>query len=304
VELIVVIGIVALLLAVLLPAVQAARMAAQLAQCQSRLRQVALAVEQHLTALQYYPTGGWAYTWVGDPDRGFARDQPGGWIYNILPYLEEQQLRELGRRAASQEKRQALTKLCETPLAVFRCPSRRVPALSHYGANAPPNNAIQTYLVAKSDFAINGGDINFYIGPGPDSLEQSDRRKYKWPDFSKGTGISFQRSLVRQAQLRDGASKTYLVGEKHVESSGIDLGNDESMYTGHDYDTVRWTFLDAVPESDAHPANANSFGSAHISGFNMAFCDGSIRLITYDIDAELHRRLGNRMDGTPVQIER
>jgi prepilin-type N-terminal cleavage/methylation domain-containing protein len=102
VELLVVIAIIGMLVALLLPAVQAARRT----QCANQLKQMALGCLLHEEAFKQLPTGGWAWYWSGDPDRGVDQRQPGGWSYIILPYIEHDvRLRSLGggvaRRAAT-----------------------------------------------------------------------------------------------------------------------------------------------------------------------------------------------------------
>src|SRR5271169_4167733 len=96
VELLVVITIIGILIALLLPAVQAAREAARQVQCRNNLKQLALGCLQHENLTKRLPSGGWGYAWAGDADRGNDLRQPGGWIYNILPYIEQQPLHDLG----------------------------------------------------------------------------------------------------------------------------------------------------------------------------------------------------------------
>src|SRR5436853_4074192 len=95
VELLVVIAIIGVLVALLLPAIQSAREAARRQQCSNNLKQLGLACLNYQSTQKNYPTGGWGWWWVGDADRGFKRDQPGGWAYNLLPYIEKTALYKL-----------------------------------------------------------------------------------------------------------------------------------------------------------------------------------------------------------------
>src|SRR5450830_967344 len=96
VELLLVITIIGILIALLLPAVQAAREAAWQTQCRNNLKQLALGCLNHESLTKRFPTNGLGFAWTGDADRGTDWRQPGGWIYNILPYIEQQTMHDLG----------------------------------------------------------------------------------------------------------------------------------------------------------------------------------------------------------------
>ncbi len=133
----------------------------------------------------------------------------------------------------------------------------------------------------------------------------------------------YYRSKVTVAQIEDGTSNTYLVGEKWMPADGYNgsadyqdpfftYGDNQSMYTGYDWDNhrVAWNPDAAQGQEYFQPSQDRAgfgarlpeprFGSAHSGGFNMVFADGSVRIISYDIDAETHRRLANRLDGQVV----
>jgi prepilin-type N-terminal cleavage/methylation domain-containing protein/prepilin-type processing-associated H-X9-DG protein len=166
VELLVVIAIIGILVALLLPAIQAAREAARRTQCKNNLRQIALACLNHESTHKTFPHGGWGWHWMGDPDKGFGPQQPGGWIYQATPYLEEEAVFSVGKGLPVAQKAQELKKQMAAGLATFICPTRRslttLPAVNPDGqyADGPgraPNNAAAPDRLAKTDYAINGG---------------------------------------------------------------------------------------------------------------------------------------------------
>lgn len=105
VELLIVVAIIALLLQLAMPAVQMARESARQTQCKSNLGQLAIGCILHSDTHGHFPTGGWCSAFVGDPNRGYGEKQPGGWAYNILPYIEEQALHDMGRNVPDAERR-------------------------------------------------------------------------------------------------------------------------------------------------------------------------------------------------------
>jgi prepilin-type processing-associated H-X9-DG protein len=303
VEVLVIISIIGALMALLLPAVQSSREAARRTLCTNNLKQLGLAMQSHHSGLGEYPSGGWGHLWVGDADRGSGPRQPGGWIYSLLPYLEQTELHRLGSGGDAAAKVAAADQLVQYSLPLFNCPSRRNAGLYPYLVKRPPHNGSMVMMVAKSDYAVNAGDNDPGTGRTPISLEEGDWPDFPWAGFSKATGICYYHSTVSMPQIRDGNTNTYCVGEKHCLSGDYDGGDDESMYVGYDYDVSRWTKPNSPPQPDGNVSYRDRFGSAHSAGCNFVFCDGAVRLIDYDIDGEIHRRLGNRRDLLPVVVD-
>lgn len=297
-ELLVVISIIGMLMALLLPAVQASRESARQNTCRNHLRQLGLAMLNHESALRRFPSGGWGFGWVGDPDRGSGTKQPGSWTYDLLPYLERTDLAQIGAGLPDQQKRNAVTTILPIPLAVLNCPTRRPLGVSGFDPGVQPANFNVPVGIAESDYAVNAGDVVLNPYYGPPSFATADDPSYAWPDNSDCTGVCYLRSQVTIAEIRDGTSHTYLVGEKFAVQGNVDPGDDQGMYTGYDYDTFRWTKW--PPERDGTDLFISRFGSSHPGEVLFAFCDGSARPIGFDIDGSVHRRLGNRKDGVPI----
>jgi len=315
VEMLVVIGIIGILLALAIPAVQIAREAARRTTCRNNLKQMSLGVLQHAEAHRHLPTGGWGWHWVGDPDRGYDRRQPGGWFYNILPYIEQESLHESGRAMPPDEKRAELNALTKTPLSIMNCPSRRSsvlypkPAAGTYVARNAADNDPSHNMAARGDYAANcGSQSHNEYGPGPMSLEEGDNPDFPWYDIRACNGVIYERSEIRMAQIRDGESNTLLLGEKYLNpdayATGLDPSDNENLYTGFNSDLYRSTYYHRAtgrgwPPMQDRPGLSSPFhfGGPHVDACHFAFCDGSVRSIHYTIDAEVFSYLGSRDDG-------
>ena len=264
VELLVVITIIGILVALLLPAVQAAREAARMLQCNNHLKQMALGCLNHEQQQKALPAGGWGYFWNGDPNRGFTKKQPGGWLYNVLPYIELAQIHDLGLgdAAGSAAMHADISRIAAFAIPMFNCPSRRPVRLypfDHTGysynmAPLPPN-------VGKSDYAGAGGELadayghpftttggwqqfDSCAGPGPGAAsppytDPTYGQGDALPDWSPpGSGSSWS-SLIggftmlgvfrfhhatKIADITDGTSNTILGGEKNFDPSDYVTG--------------------------------------------------------------------------------
>jgi prepilin-type N-terminal cleavage/methylation domain-containing protein/prepilin-type processing-associated H-X9-DG protein len=336
VELLVVITIIGILIALLLPAVQMAREAARQTQCRNHLKQIALAWLQHEERQKSLPTGGWGYCWAGEPTSGFDVKQPGGWEYNILPYIELGDLHDLGMGEGRviTVSRPGFLQRVQTPVATFICPTRR-PSLAYPyltdSLNFFRNVTPQPGVTGRSDYAANSGECTtdpFWVIPAssnPTSLAageaQSDASWGGYPGHFVN-GVVGLHVLVKLADITDGTSNTYMVGEKNLNpdryADGTALGDNQAWDAGWTADNVRLvglcsaTLVSTLPVLDVYqPAqdtpgwdNDRIFGSAHANGFAMAFCDGSVTFLNYTIDLETNRRLGVRMDELPVDANK
>ncbi len=330
VELLVVVAIVGVLVALLLPAVQAAREAARRTQCHANLRQLALACLAHESVRGHFPSGGWGGEWTGDPDRGFGPKQPGGWAFNVLPHIGEAALRdaESGLQDANAKADRAVTRLT-TPVSAFTCPSRRPAAVWTLAASKKPLRvtAVPQMLtrrpaaVVRGDYAANMGSgslpgNNYLSGGSPSSITSGDAMsEAAWAGYGPPpNGLVFRRSRVRLREITDGLSATYMLGEKYVDPAAIATGlsddDDQCLYSGHDRDVLR-TGL-APPSQDRanfDPATVSgvagspnkyplpiAFGSPHPDACGMAMADGSVRAVACTIDAGAHRAAAGRND--------
>ncbi len=323
VELLVVIAIIGILVALLLPAVQAAREAARRTTCVNQMKQIGLALLNHESTMKVFPTGG-TEPWHNEGDASVAYGKGYGWMVQILPYVENSALQEISKGyGAGDQERDRIVR--GTPVSLYNCPSRRGSrivynqadpaedpdgcaqgcALADYAASTPAN----ILDPARPSFdpwfwqGIRHGDVVA-------AAEQQFRYRGKYYDVSflgviVRTGMS---KPCKTSQITDGLSKTMAVGEKRLYTDLYDVGSpdDDIGWTdGWDPDIIRYTgytpgpdtFKPTGPKDEAY---SYQFGSAHSSVFNAVFADGHVEQLSYDIDLEMFNALGQRDDGLVV----
>jgi prepilin-type processing-associated H-X9-DG protein len=256
---------------------------------------------------------------MGDPDRGFGKGQPGSWMFAVLPYIEQATVFEIAMGGSGwpvpAAKRAKMVQTEQTPVSTFACPSRRT---------AGPRRVRTTswFNVDQVPVPPGAGSTDYAANHGSGSAVPIDRAggSYRVTAtytnvsdqlFATGdhwNGISFPRSEVRMADITDGTSNTYLLGEKFVNpddyTTGMDYGDDDSCLTGYSFVQHRMANASWPPQPDASGgANYYGFGSAHAGSLNMAFCDGSIRSVSYTLDGATHSNLGSRNDQNVIDMK-
>jgi prepilin-type N-terminal cleavage/methylation domain-containing protein/prepilin-type processing-associated H-X9-DG protein len=276
VELLVVIAIIALLIALLLPAVQRVREAANRMVCGNHLKQIGLAFHQYHNDYTYLPTAG-SY----DSNNPPTNRKDWGWAYEILPYIEQGGLQRVGSNSTVRR----------TVIKLYYCPSRRAPAL--YG----PGNQ------AKTDYAGNGATrITSDARDGMVMRHQGSLNSFP-----------LKPGQLSQGFLPDGSSNTILLSEKLVNIPTMggtpDDYTDNESWAGPgfpDGDIMRGcrrisgVWLTPIRDTQ-EPVPADTelfyrFGSAHPVGVNACFGDGSVRIIRYGVNHDTFRRACVRND--------
>jgi prepilin-type N-terminal cleavage/methylation domain-containing protein len=285
IELLVVIAIIAILIGLLLPAVQKVRESANRAQCGNNLKQMGLALHAYMNTFKVFPSGGLGpgapRTMSGSVPADY-RTQGWGWCYQILPYIEQSDLWKL---PAGHE-----STIVATPIPMLYCPTRA-----------------RDYVIsglAVSDYAGNGGSWG-----------------WAWPTSDEALDGAFTPTStkpVNLAAITDGTSNTLLVGElwlynqwynDRTSGPGSCIDN-EGWCNGWDNDTICFSgshMYDApggivAPQQDSQTDYACGFifGSAHLPSFGTVFCDGSVHFISYSIHPTTWHNLCSRNDGNVV----
>jgi prepilin-type N-terminal cleavage/methylation domain-containing protein/prepilin-type processing-associated H-X9-DG protein len=281
IELLVVIAIIAILIGLLVPAVQKVREAAARTQCKNNLKQIGLGLHMYHDSNQAFPMG--VNTVKGTPFYQWA------WSVRTLPYLEQDNLyRQLDPQNTdlpTAVQTPAQLTLLQTPLKIFICPSDPGQPLN----NNRPWQGGSTFL-AKSNYPGSGGNAG-------------------------GDGLFTNDTAVRMADLIDGTSSTFAVGER-----ASDQGRFAALWAGYDpsgkpsRESI-WGYTEYRMQDGVSGTGINfpdqAFSSLHTGGAQFLLCDGSVHFVSQSIDwTQLnttpigqYNRLGARNDGLPVTAD-
>jgi prepilin-type N-terminal cleavage/methylation domain-containing protein/prepilin-type processing-associated H-X9-DG protein len=284
VELLVVIAIIGVLVALLLPAIQAAREAARRSQCANNLKQLGLAVQLHHTAKKTFPTG-----------RNKTDEQSVSWAYYCLPYIEQQAMYQAYRPSLAVYHKDNAA-VFRSPVATFFCPSRRAPVAdrdfdTNDGAATPPPDADAAGKAAGGDYAANSGEEPGYENANGDDYDPTE------------TGPIFTRSRINEKHVTDGLSNTFVIGEKFI-TDQLEEGatapapgtehaffGDSAILAGDSKQTIMRSTEDGFPEGSPDDDDNKRFGSEHNQQCHFVFLDGSVRLLSYSIDRGVYEAL-------------
>jgi prepilin-type N-terminal cleavage/methylation domain-containing protein/prepilin-type processing-associated H-X9-DG protein len=290
VELLVVIAIIGILVAFLLPAVQAAREASRRSQCQNNLKQIGLAVQNHHDARQAFPMG-----------RNGIDQKAVSWAFFLLPYMEETAIfNSWVPTERVDNDRNAAT--MRTPIEAYACPSRRRAAADR---NFDNNNQPPVVLGAGTlcDYSANAG-IRLMTG-----MTNDENSGGVFGNYSRiVAGPIFSGSHIGARQVEDGLSKTIAIGERHLPP--VPANTDEAM---KDYaigdtaaipgDTPNTTFRcaeDGLATGIDDP-DKEKFGSSHSSGtVQCVFLDGHVAGLHRDIELNVLKALSTIGGGETV----
>ncbi len=266
VELLVVIAIIGVLVALLLPAVQAAREAARRTQCTNQLKQIGLAIQNHLDTKKQFPTGRTWHT-PGGPNEPRAVS----WAFEILPYMELGNIYDTYDATKRVDAPENATSM-RTPIEAYVCPSRRDARADRDFDN---DDAIPLVRAASTagDYAANAG-LEEDIG-----MEDNDFRDGGVDKTLAGP--MFSGSKISGRHVIDGLSNTLAVGEKHVPEPGDGWDADTIHYRQGDtcflaadhIESIMRGSEDGLAEGPTDDSN-QKFGSSHPSVTLFVYLDG------------------------------
>lgn len=291
VELLVVIAIIGILIALLLPAVQAAREAARRTQCHNNLKQIGLAIHNYNDTLKTLPPG-----WLADVPLG----EPGwGILAYTLPFMEYGNVHDqIDFNSGIGEEINEDVRLTQIP--IFKCPSdlpNDVMELGHLPDHDHDHDHFSSLQFHDDDDDDHHHhDEPVFVSKGNYSGVFGDTEIDESP--ANGRGLFYYRSRHRLADIHDGLSNTFLMGERNIA-----LGPVTWVGVYHDADAPFARHLgscDHVPNSPV--GHFEDFRSYHPQGANFLMGDGSVHLIPETIDVAVYQGLSTRNNGETVSL--
>jgi prepilin-type N-terminal cleavage/methylation domain-containing protein len=289
VELLVVIAIIGILVALLLPAIQAAREAARRTQCQNNLKQIGLAIQSHLDTHKAFPMG-----------RNRADQLAVSWAYYLLPYMEETSIYNswVPSATADDDKNKATMR---TPVETYACPSRRRAAADrNFDNNDQPPKVLG--VASLIDYAANAG-LDVYTGVPSRDESATDFGGYSRAD----AGPIFSGSRISARQVEDGLSKTLAIAEKHMppvppntapEMEHYAVGDTAAISGDDPFTTFRCTKNGMANNAD--DTDKSKFGGPHPGVAQSIFLDCHVRGLRSDIDKAVLQALSTIGGGETV----
>ena len=289
VELLVVIAIIGTLVALLLPAVQAAREAARRTQCTSNLKQIGLSVQMHHDARRRFPNG-----------RNSTNQLGVSWAFELLPYLEQTAIHQafVPKETVFADENAAAMR---TPVDAFFCPSRRNPNADRDFDNNDATPVVEA-AAAGGDYAANAGLHHLY-GAFPESNPYLD------VDPSLVVGPIFSFSKVKARQVTDGLSQTLAVGERHIPDPDVapatPVGRDHhaqgdtAFFAADNPTTIFGDTRDGIAQGRLDESN-QKFGSEHSQLVHFVFLDGHVTALNTAIELTTLQHLSTIGDGQVI----
>ncbi len=309
VELLVVIAIIGILIALLLPAVQAAREAARRMQCQNNMKQITLALQNYESQWRSLPwgaKGGWGPSWT--TDILYQIEQPG--LAELVPYGEP------GYATGNSSESIRFRTLAQAAIPTYRCPSQ--PGPSGYGSPTEliNNRAVNNYLGNSGSNAV---DDNYTLSPSSSTQPCDVGDTGCGMDRSNGVLLATNfcnkfspfdpcdnhplRGPIRYSDIADGLSSTVAIAEaKFLAFEFQDVGDHFSLYhpafdddNGNDFSEALATLLYGINiEHGSNDTLEKSIGSYHYSGVHVSMCDGSVHFLTESLDDQIRWAIGSR----------
>jgi prepilin-type N-terminal cleavage/methylation domain-containing protein len=290
VELLVVIAIIGILIALLLPAVQAARESARRSQCQNNLKQVGLAIQNYHDNKKFYPYS-----------RIEVRET---WAVLIWPYMEQGGLAD--QWVMGQSYYNQLPEVRQTSLPAFICPTRRkAPQISADDPNSggdrlQGNLATPHFAGGCGDYLASNGDptgSDYYPGHNLITPPNSGNPCNGIFQISDANALKIGFGLT-MASVLDGLSNTVMVGEKHIFNERYLISPDTSIWNGDNGASHR--LVNAIAKGSKAPQNQGNYGSYHPGICHFVLADGAVKALSVSISLTTLHRLANRKDGNPL----